>query len=94
MLIWSLILFGLGMLAFLDSQFNYGYIFRSANSILFMLVSLGVLIRSRYLSRQGTKEQLMQNNDELRARMINMKNSNEPNEKKQSTEKVAIGTRR
>jgi len=94
MLYWGLILFMLGIFAVLDSQFNYGYIFRSANSILFMLVSLGVLIRSRYLVRLGVKEQLMQNNDELRARMLDMKNPNESEVRKETTQKVAVDTGR
>jgi hypothetical protein len=40
-------LFLLGVLAFLDSIFNYGEIFRQVNSFMFMLISLGVLIRLR-----------------------------------------------
>lgn len=46
MLIWCSILFILGIAAFLDAFYNYGQIFRSVNSILFMLVSLAVLIRT------------------------------------------------
>jgi hypothetical protein len=46
MLIWCSILFILGVIAFLDAFYNYGQIFRSINSILFMLVSLAVLIRT------------------------------------------------
>ena len=45
MLFWSTMLFFLGVLAFLDSIFNYGEIFRQVNSFMFMLISLGVLIR-------------------------------------------------
>ena len=48
MLIWCTILFLLGVLAFLDSIFNYGEIFRRINSLMFMLISLGVLIRLRW----------------------------------------------
>lgn len=47
MLFWSTMLFLLGVMAFLDSIFNYGEIFRQANSFMFMLISLGVLIRLR-----------------------------------------------
>lgn len=47
MLFWSTMLFFLGVLAFLDSLFNYGEIFRQVNSFMFMLISLGVLIRLR-----------------------------------------------
>jgi hypothetical protein len=46
MLVWCAILFGLGILAFLDSLFNYGEIFRRINSVLYLLVSLGLLVRT------------------------------------------------
>jgi cytochrome c oxidase subunit IV len=46
MLVWCAILFGLGILAFLDSIFNVGEIFRRVNSIMFMLISLGLLVRT------------------------------------------------
>ena len=65
MFIWCLVLFGLGVSAFLDSQFNYGYVFRSVNSVLFMLVSLGLLVRTRVLSKYGYKEQLPKSDKEL-----------------------------
>jgi cytochrome c oxidase subunit IV len=45
MLVWCSFLFFLGVLAFLDSIFNYGEIFRQGNAFLFMLLSLGLLIR-------------------------------------------------
>jgi hypothetical protein len=49
MLGWCAILFILGVLAFLDAMFNppYGDIFRKVNALLFMLISLGMLIRMR-----------------------------------------------
>jgi phage-related holin len=46
MFTWCTILFLLGITAFLDSLFNYGEIFRRVNSVLFMLVSLGLLVRT------------------------------------------------
>ncbi len=46
MFIWCTMLFLLGIAAFLDSIFNYGDIFRQINSVLFMLISLGLLIRT------------------------------------------------
>ncbi len=46
MFIWCSILFILGISAFLDGLFNYGQMFRSVNSVLFMLISLAVLIRT------------------------------------------------
>ncbi len=45
MLAWCTILFFLGMAAFLDSIFNYGDIFRRVSSVIFMLISLGLLVR-------------------------------------------------
>jgi hypothetical protein len=45
MLVWCGMLFFLGIAAFLDSLFTFGEIFRRINSVLFMLVSLGVLVR-------------------------------------------------
>jgi len=75
MLFWGLTLFVLGILAVLDSQFNYGHIFRSANSFLFMLISLGVLIRTKHLMAMWTKERLILKNDELRATMLEMRDA-------------------
>lgn len=49
MLTWCTVLFVLGILAFLDAMFTppFGDIFRKVNSLLFMLISLGMLIRLR-----------------------------------------------
>lgn len=46
MFVWCAIMFFLGIAAFMDSLFNYGEIFRQINSVLFLLISLGVLIRT------------------------------------------------
>ncbi len=46
MLLWSALLFVLGVLAFIDSVLNMGEIFRQVNSVFFMLVSLALLIRT------------------------------------------------
>ncbi|HEX9749970.1 MAG TPA: hypothetical protein VGB22_01585 [candidate division Zixibacteria bacterium] len=56
MLAWCGILFSLGVLAFMDSLFNYGEIFRQVNSVLFMLVSLGLLVRTTIKTRLRTME--------------------------------------
>lgn len=56
MLIWCGILFTLGITAFLDSLYNYGEIFRQVNSVLFLLVSLGLLIRTTTKMRLRTME--------------------------------------
>ena len=57
MLAWCAVLFVLGILAFLDTLFNYGEIFRQVNSVLFMLVSLGLLVRTATRMRLKTFEQ-------------------------------------
>ncbi len=56
MLIWCTVLFILGVLAFLDAIFNYGEIFRRVNSLMFMLISLGVLIRLRAERSRSKRE--------------------------------------
>jgi hypothetical protein len=57
MFAWCALLFSLGVLAFLDSLFNYGAIFRQINSVLFMLTSLGLLVRTTTKMRLRTFEQ-------------------------------------
>lgn len=57
MLIWCGVLFAMGVMAFLDSLFNYGEIFRQVNSVLFMLISLGLLVRTTTKMRLRTFEQ-------------------------------------
>lgn len=46
MFIWCGILFLLGVLAFLDAILNMGEIFRGVNSVMFMLISLGLFVRT------------------------------------------------
>lgn len=56
MLIWCVVLFFLGVAAFLDSLFTFGEIFRTVNSIFFMLISLGLLIRVSTKIKEGKRE--------------------------------------
>ncbi|MGB8657679.1 MAG: hypothetical protein WCE90_07830 [Candidatus Zixiibacteriota bacterium] len=58
MLIWCSVLLFLGVAAFLDSIFTFGEIFRTVNSVLFMLVSLGLLVRTSTKMRAGKREGL------------------------------------
>jgi hypothetical protein len=76
MIIWSIVLFCLGVLALLDAQFNYGYLFRTTNSIMFLLVALGILIRTRSLKKMGFREQLIVHNDDLKSRIMQLRESN------------------
>ena len=90
MFIWSLVLFGLGILAVLDSQFNYGYVFRSANSLVFLLLSLGILIRTKMLEKLGYKEKLLRKNIELSSRIEDMERAKSPEERLKAKEKVQV----
>lgn len=56
MFVWCAILFVLGLLAFADALFNMGEVFRRANSILFLLISLGLLIRTTTKMKLGKWE--------------------------------------
>jgi len=57
MLFWSAVLFLLGIAAFMDSLFNYGDIFRKINSVLFLLISLALLIRTTTKIKTGQLEE-------------------------------------
>lgn len=56
MFAWCAILFGLGILAFLDSLFNMGEIFRRVNSVIFMLTALALLVRTTTKAREHKSE--------------------------------------
>jgi hypothetical protein len=71
MLIWCCILTGLGIAAFLDSLFNYGEIFRRANSITFMLVSLGLIVRVSAKIKRRRIEGLIARIEELKTQIKN-----------------------
>jgi hypothetical protein len=58
MFAWCAILFGLGVLAFFDSLFNMGDIFRRVNSVMFLLISLGLLIRTTIKIKTNKQESL------------------------------------
>lgn len=58
MLVWSALLFFLGIMAFMDSVFNMGEIFRQVNSVVFLLVSLALLIRTSTKKREQRVERL------------------------------------
>jgi len=70
MLVWCITLFFLGVLAFLDSIFNYGEIFRKVNSIVFMLLSLGLLVRTSMMMKLKAKEKLIERNTELERQIV------------------------
>jgi predicted membrane-bound mannosyltransferase len=77
MLIWCGILFTLGILAFMDSLFNYGDIFRQVNSVLFMLVSLGLLIRTTTKIRTRSMEKYLERINTLEEQVFALQQTNE-----------------
>ena len=90
MFVWGIVLFCLGISAVLDSQFNYGYVFRSTNSTLFLLVSLGVLIRTRVLSKQGEKEKLRSTKTELESKVEDLEYHKVTLKDQESEEEISV----
>ncbi len=88
MLIWCVTLFGLGVLAFLDTIFNYGEIFRRINSIMFMLLSLGLLVRTKMLIKFGKLEALLKGNTGSENQVSQSDQSPAPQRHEEKTEKV------
>jgi hypothetical protein len=72
MIAWCVVLFCLGVAAFLDSLFSYGEIFRRINSILFMLVSLGMLFRIALKMKTGRVEQYLEKIEWLEKKLEDM----------------------
>lgn len=72
MLIWCAILFLLGLSAFLDGLFNYGDIFRQINSVFFMLISLGLLIRTTTKVRARVFERQVERITELETQVAEL----------------------
>jgi hypothetical protein len=73
MLIWCIILFSLGISAFLDSLFNYGDIFRRVNSVLFMLIALGLLVRTTTKMKTRRLENYIEKVDDLRTEIKSLR---------------------
>lgn len=77
MLIWCAVLFGLGVLAFMDSIFNYGDIFRQVNSVLFLLTSLGLLVRTTTKIRGKQMESYQEQVARLEMEVRNLRSEQE-----------------
>lgn len=88
MLAWCIILFVLGILAFLDTIFNYGEIFRKVNSVVFMLVSLGLLVRTSMKMRLKRTEALMARVAELEEHIVKISGSPAPPPVEREKQKV------
>ena len=75
MLIWCCVLTALGIAAFLDSIYNYGEIFRRANSIMFMLVALGLIVRCSIKIKRRRIEGYIARIDELKTQIKEVQRS-------------------
>lgn len=78
MLLWVIVIFGLGVAAFVDSIFNFGDIFRQVNSVMFLLVSMGLLVRTTTLKRRGRLENYQGRITRLEHDIKKMANQSEP----------------
>jgi hypothetical protein len=81
MLIWCTVLLLLGITAFLDSIFTFGEIFRKVNSVLFMLVSLGLLVRTSTKIRLAKREGMEKKLDELERQVAELTKTKPQKEK-------------
>jgi hypothetical protein len=78
MFLWCAILFVLGIAAFLDSILNlYGDLFRQINSVFFMLISLGLLVRTSTKKSQGLMENYENRVENLELQVKQMKRMQE-----------------
>jgi hypothetical protein len=69
MLVWWAMMFTLGALALCDSYLDFGGLFRQINSAIFLLASLGLLVRIVRKTQQHTKEKLVERIGELESEL-------------------------
>ena len=77
MLMWSGLLFFLGVLAFVDSVFNMGEIFRRVNSVMFLLISLALLVRTATKMKEKKVENYEQRIFNLERQIRSLENAKE-----------------
>jgi len=78
MFLWCAILFILGISAFLDSILNiYGDLFRQVNSMFFMLISMGLLVRTSTKKSAGKLEGYENRIENLELQIKRMKRAQE-----------------
>ncbi|MBD3234641.1 MAG: hypothetical protein GF315_13025 [candidate division Zixibacteria bacterium] len=78
MLWWCAFLFILGVLAFLDTIFNYGEIFRRINSVIFMMTALGLLMRVSMKMKIRQVEGYIEKISRLEKEVNQLKTTQEP----------------
>lgn len=78
MLVWVGVLFGLGVAAFVDSLYNFGDIFRQINSVIFLLISVGLLVRTTTLKKRGRLENYRGRVEKLERDIKSLANQRQP----------------
>ena len=71
-------------MAFLDTLYNYGEIFRRVNSVVFMLVSLGLLVRTSMKMKVRRLEGLIAKVEELEGQISKIRNSSQAQKTKET----------
>ncbi len=89
MLIWCIILMILGGLAFFDTLYNYGEVFRRVNSVVFMLVSLGLLFRVSLKIKMRRFEGLIAKVEQLETELARFREQSPKDIKNKEFEKIS-----
>jgi cobalamin biosynthesis protein CobD/CbiB len=89
MLVWCVVLLFLGLAAFMDSIFTFGDIFRRINSVMFMLVSLGLLVRTSTKIRLAKREGYEKRIEELEQQVAELNKREPKKELKKETAPVS-----
>lgn len=74
MLVWCIILFVMGILAFMDTLFNYGELFRRIDSVVYLLISLGLLVRISMKVKMKRFEGLITKVEQLESELARFRN--------------------
>ena len=88
MLWWCAFLFLLGILAFMDTLYNYGEIFRRINSVIFMMTSLGLLMRVSMKMKVRTTENYIEKIQRLENEVSSLKASQQGFSKSTKIQKI------
>ena len=88
MIVWCVILFVMGILAFMDTMFNYGEFFRRVNSVVFLLISLGLLVRISMKAKMRRFEGLIAKVEQLESELARFRASHHEPTKSKETEKA------
>lgn len=78
MFYWVILLFVLGIAAFFDSIYNSGDIFRQVNSMIFLLIAVGLLVRTTTQIKRGRIENFQSRVEKLERDIKSLINQNQP----------------